>query len=147
MSEFLLRAAKAGDAQAIRDLIHRVNINPFSLDWRRFILAVDNSDSLVGCGQLKPHGRSLIELASIAVQPEHQGQGIATAIIDRLLERAPRPLYLTCRGSMRPFYQKWGFQALRRSEMPPYFQRLERLAVVAGRLFGDDEGMLVMRLQ
>jgi hypothetical protein len=32
-----------------------VRINPMDLDWRHFWLVVDQDDSLIGCGQIKPH--------------------------------------------------------------------------------------------
>ncbi len=147
MSDFRLRDAREEDLPGIRQLIHLVHINPMSLDWHRFVVAVDDADQLLGCGQLKPHGKDVVELASIAVQPQHQKRGIATAIIETLLARAPRPIYLTCRGGMGTFYQRWGFLALEPGDMPPYFRRLARLAKLVGPLMGEDEGMLVMELK
>ena len=147
MGDFTLRAATEQDFPGIRRLIHLVGINPLSLDWRRFLIAVDSSGQLLGCGQLKPHGKELIELASIAVEPAYQNQGIASAIIDQLLGRAPRPLYLICRGPMGPFYERWGFRSLSLPEMPAYFRRLARLAGVVAPLIGDSGGMLVMELK
>ena len=52
-----------------------------------------NRDRVIGCGQIKPHGDGTRELASIAVVPEHQRQGIGTEIIARLIEGQPLPLY------------------------------------------------------
>ena len=144
MADFTLRSATENDFPAIRDLIHRVGINPMDLDWRRFVLAVDASDRMLGCGQLKPHGPDIIELASIAVEPSLRGQGIARAVIEHLIDRAPRPLYLTCRSKLEPFYTRWGFRSLEFAEMPPYFRRLARLARAIGMLF--NEKMLVMKL-
>jgi hypothetical protein len=46
-----LRAATASDAGAIRLLIFRVGINPRDLDWRRFLVAVDEAGKLIGCGR------------------------------------------------------------------------------------------------
>ena len=145
MADFRLRPAAASDSPAIKDLIHRVAINPMDLDWHRFVLAVDSSGRLLGCGQLKPHGRDVIELASIAVEPSHRGQGVARAVIEHLLAAGPRPLYLTCRSRLGRFYEKWGFQALAADDMPPYFRRLARLAGVFGRLM--DDRLLVMTLK
>jgi N-acetylglutamate synthase-like GNAT family acetyltransferase len=147
MSDFMLRDATEDDFPAIRRLIHLVNINPMSLDWRRFVVAVDASGNLLGCGQLKPHGKEIIELASIAVEPAYQKRGIATAIIETLMVRGPRPLYLTCRSSLGTFYQRWGFQRVEPGEMPAYFRRLARLAAVFGALMRDSDGMLVMELK
>ena len=144
MADFLLRPASESDSSSIKDLIHRVGINPIDLDWRRFVLVVDGSRKMVGCGQLKPHGKDVIELASIAVEPSHQHQGIARVIIEYLIAQGPRPLYLTCRSRLGSFYEKWGFRSIEPAEMPAYFRRLSRL-VNAMAAFMNDK-MLVMKL-
>ncbi len=146
MAAFTLRPATEEDFPAVRQLIHLVGINPMSLDWRRFLIAVDSSGKLLGCGQLKPHGKEVIELASIAVQPDYQKQGIARAIIEQLISKAPRPLYLVCRSRLGPFYQEWGFRPLTRPEMPAYFRRLASIAALFSALTPEDDGMLVMEL-
>jgi N-acetylglutamate synthase-like GNAT family acetyltransferase len=142
-----LRPATAGDSGSIRRLISEVHINPMSLDWRRFVIAVDGAGMLLGCGQLKPHGGGILELASIAVVPKHRGQGIAGSIIEDLIGRARRPLYLTCRAHLQPFYNKWGFVRLEAGEMPPYFRRLWQLVSVAHRLGIAPGDLLVMALK
>ncbi len=147
MADFSLRAATADDFPGIRRLIHEVGINPMSLDWRRFVIAVDGNDRMLGCGQLKPHGKDIIELASIAVQSDHRNQGIGRAIIEHLLARAPRPVYLICRAPLGAFYERWGFHSLALQEMPAYFHRLARLARVFAPLAGEGGGMLVMELK
>jgi N-acetylglutamate synthase-like GNAT family acetyltransferase len=144
MSDFSLRPATADDSFAIKDLIHRVGINPMDLDWRRFVLAVDGSGKILGCGQLKPHGKDVIELASIAVEPSHQHQGVARVIIEYLIAQGPRPLYLTCRSRLGSFYEKWGFRSIESAEMPAYFRRLSRLVNALAAFMNDK--MLVMKL-
>jgi N-acetylglutamate synthase-like GNAT family acetyltransferase len=124
----VIRKAMAADAMAIRELILRVRINPMSLDWRRFLVAVDEQDRVIGTGQIKPHADGTREMASIAVQPDRQGEGIGKTIIMHLLAENELPLYLTCQARMEPYYQKFGFYALDKAEMPPYFQRIFRLA-------------------
>ena len=143
----LLRPATAADAAAIRSLIHRVQINPWGLDWHHFLLAVDENDRLVGCGQLKPHGRQIVELASIAVEQDYRDRGIARRLIDALIPRAPRPLYLTCRSTLGPLYAKWGFREMSVAEMPRYFQRLAGMISLLSKLARADERLLVMVLQ
>jgi N-acetylglutamate synthase-like GNAT family acetyltransferase len=140
-----LRSATASDSSAIRQLIRKVHINPMGLDWRRFVVAVDDAGMLLGCGQLKPHAACL-ELASIAVKPGQRGKGIARAIIERLIAEASRPLYLTCRSSLQSFYRKWGFVPVQPEEMPAYFRRLWRLVGIAGRLGMTPDGLSVMVL-
>ncbi len=142
-----IRPARETDAAPIRDLIHLVGINPMGLDWKRFIVAVDDWDEMIGCGQLKPHGRDILELASIAVYPEYQGKGVARAIIEHLLKDSPRPLYLMCQSSLGPFYEKFGFQTIPYEEMPHYFQRMSKLAGMAATLAGWEERLLIMKLK
>lgn len=115
-----------------------------SLDWPRFLVAVDEQDRLLGCGQVKPHGDGTREMASIAVQPDHQRQGIGTAVILQILTENPLPLYLTCRSVMGPFYKKFGFRALAVEEMPPYYRRLYRLVDFFRKLFRSNHHLLVM---
>ncbi len=146
-TDFTLRSATAGDFPGIRRLIGRVQINPTGLDWRRFVLAVDASGSMLGCGQLKPHGDAILELASIAVEPPYRHRGVARAIIEHLIAQARRPLYLTCRSSLGGFYEKWGFREIAEADMPPYFRRLSRLASMLMSLARYDEALLVMVLK
>jgi N-acetylglutamate synthase-like GNAT family acetyltransferase len=89
----------------------------------------------------------VLELASIAVEARYRGQGISRAIIERLLEEAPRPLYLTCRSGLGAFYQKWGFRELSVDEMPAYFRRLARVMSLVVRVVRADDRLLVMVLQ
>ncbi len=142
---FLLRPATERDARAIRALIRQVGINPTSLNWQRFWVAVDEAGQVIGCGQIKPHGDGSHELASIAVQPVYRGQGVARALMERLLTTAPTPLYLTCRASLRPLYEKFGFGVLELAQMPSYFRRVWRVFRWLRRIFPDFEGLLVMR--
>ena len=144
---FSLRPATAQDSVSIRALIRRVRINPAGLDWRRFLVAVDGAGRIIGCGQLKPHGPGIIELASIAVEEADRGHGVARAIIDRLVVEAPRPLYLTCRSSLGPLYAKWGFRELAGPVMPDYFRRLARVMSLLMGAVGAEDRLLVMVLK
>ncbi len=147
MTNFTLRRARETESRQIKDLIHMVGINPMDLDWKRFIVAVDADGRVIGTGQIKPHGKEILELASIAVRPEFQGQGVARAVIEHLLKDSPRPLYLTCLSIMEPLYQKFGFVALSHEEMPRYYQRLSKLANTMMTFTRRDKRMLVMKLK
>lgn len=149
MTDFTLRPAFERDFPAIKDLIHEGEINPMGLDWTRFVVAVDPDGRVVGCGQLKPHGKEVLELASVVVSHEYRNQGVGRAIIEHLLVNSPRPLYLMCRSRLEPLYEKFGFRAIPYTEMPRYFQRISRLAgwVTAVTRFGEGEGLSVMKLQ
>lgn len=142
---YKVREATKGDRAAIRRLIWRVRINPFGLHWQNFLVAVNGDRSLVGCGQLKRHGPQAVELASIAVKEEHRGNGIARAVIERLLERGPRPLYLLCLPQLTPFYARFGFSPAGRGGLPRHFRRIVAFAAVV-RLFHRSRSPVVMRL-
>jgi N-acetylglutamate synthase-like GNAT family acetyltransferase len=142
-----IRPARETEAAQIHDLIHLVGINPMGLDWKRFFVAVDDRDEMLGCGQLKPHGGAILELASIAVYPEERGKGIARALIEHLLKDSPRPLYLMCQSSLGSLYEKFGFHAISYEEMPRYFQRISKLAGLVNTLAQREEGLLIMKLQ
>jgi len=129
----------------IRQIIALVQINPIGLNWRRFILATDREDRIIGCGQVKPHADGSLELASIAVLPDWRGKGISRTIIEHLLVQYPATLYLTCRSQLGPMYQKYGFKAIQRVEMPPYFRRLSRIVALINKLFRQPDRMLVMK--
>jgi N-acetylglutamate synthase-like GNAT family acetyltransferase len=146
MTNFILRPAKFEDFSSIKKLIYKVQINPTGLDWRRFILAVDESGKILGCGQLKPHGKEIIELASIAVEPAERNQGVARAVIELLVKQASRPLYLTCLSSMGTFYNKWGFHPVKMEEMPAYYRRLVKLVKLIPSWGASEDDLLVMKL-
>ncbi|MGB9799577.1 MAG: GNAT family N-acetyltransferase [Thermanaerothrix sp.] len=119
---YRLRRAEAKDAKAIRRLIYAERLNPFGLDWRRFWLAIDEDEHIIGCGQVKPHFDGSRELASIAVQRKWRRRGVASAIIRQLLAENPPPLYLTCRTELTGFYTRFGFDEIEFAELPPYFR-------------------------
>jgi len=144
---FTLRPAREDDSARIKELIHLVGINPMGLDWKRFVVAVNDRDDMIGCGQLKPHGKDIIELASLAVYPEYRKQGVASAIMNHFLQTGPRPLYLMCESSMGRFYKMFGFQTLTYDKMPRYFQRVSKVIDAAAKLVHREERLLVMKLQ
>jgi N-acetylglutamate synthase-like GNAT family acetyltransferase len=120
------------------------------LDWRRFVVAVDEQGQVIATGQVKPHQKGeILELASIAVVEQHRGEGLARTIIEHLLKDSPRPMYLTCRSRLQPFYQKFGFRTLTYGDMPRFYQRLSKLANVFMTITRQDQadGLSVMKLQ
>ena len=147
MTNFVLRPARESESSQIKALIHLVGINPMDLNWKRFVVAVNDQDEMIGCGQIKPHRTEIFELASIAVYPEHQGQGVASAIIQYLIANNSHPLYLMCESSRGSLYEKFGFREIAYDEMPRYFQRISKLAGLMTTLARRDEHLLVMKLQ
>ncbi|MFN8413135.1 MAG: GNAT family N-acetyltransferase [Anaerolineales bacterium] len=146
MVNYIIRSALEAEATQIKDLIHLVGINPMGLDWKRFVVAVTEQGQVISCGQLKPHGEDVIELASIGTLPEYRGMGIARAVIEDLLKKAPRPLYLMCISHNGPMYEKFGFATISVEQMPKYFRRMKNVFDMADVFRKTGEELLVMKL-
>jgi N-acetylglutamate synthase-like GNAT family acetyltransferase len=144
-----IRPAIEADQPAIRRLIAEARINRMSLNWPNFVVARDDDSddgAIVGVGQVKAHGDGSRELASIAVIPERQGQGVGRAIIETLLAREPGVvLYLTCRRELEPYYVRFGFRHLDPPDYPPYFRRIVPLVNAGMRLLRFGTQIRVMR--
>lgn len=141
---YTLRSATEQDAAVIRKLVIQSQINPTGLDWRRFLVAVDSTGLIIGCGQIKPHRDGSQELASLVVAPSWRGKGVARALIERLITSHAGVLYLMCQSSLGPLYQKFGFYTLHEDQMPRYFRRVSKLVGLAEVLLQRGETLLVM---
>ncbi len=147
MTRYEIRPALESESAQIKDLIHLVGINPTGLDWKRFIVAVNDGGEVIGCGQVKPHGADIEEMASIAVPPAYRGQGIARKIIEELLSKTSRPVYLMCMGYNGPMYEKFEFKSIPYEQMPRYFQRIQKVFDIADVFRRTGEELLVMKLE
>ncbi|MBN1371913.1 MAG: GNAT family N-acetyltransferase [Anaerolineaceae bacterium] len=140
-----LRKAEQMDRAAIWRLIISERLNPLGINWRRFVLAVDEVGAIVGCAQVKPHGDGTRELASLVVVPSWRGRGVSRRLIETLQAAAGPPLYLTCRSGLTDFYTRHGFRVLQDHEMTLYYRRLKRLVRAMVWLTRSREGLAVMR--
>jgi N-acetylglutamate synthase-like GNAT family acetyltransferase len=146
---FAIRSATEADQPAITALVRAAGLNPFNLDWPRFRV-VEDAGRVVGAAQIKTHGDASRELASLAVVPDRQGEGIGGALIEHwLVQPAGRsPLYLMCAAPLENFYTRFGFRQIPPAEMPPYFHRITRLANALSWIvarFSDAHHVIVMR--
>ena len=137
-----IRPATQADQATIRRLIKEANLNPVSLEWPNFVVAEDGQ-AIVGIGQVKTHGDGSRELASIAVIPARQSQGIGSAIIKALLAGEYGIVHLTCQPQLQAYYERFGFRRLDPREWPTYFKRLLPIINTVARLFGTQ--IIVMR--
>ena len=119
-----LRPAIAADQAVIIRLVIQNNLNPLGLSWQNFIVAVDKEDQFLGCGQIKNHG-DIEELASLVVVQEWQGHGVSTVLMDALIKRAKRPLWLMCESPLVSYYDKFGFSEVKEPiDLPSYFRNV-----------------------
>ncbi|MGA2112860.1 MAG: GNAT family N-acetyltransferase [Anaerolineales bacterium] len=140
-----IRRARPSEQEAIRKMVRQMRLNPLALHWNRFLVASGGDGQLVALGQIKTHRDGSRELASIAVVPRFRGQGLARALIETLLRDVNPPVFLTCRSSLVPFYEQFGFRAASGKDLTPYFCRLRRVASLLSALFRRPEGMAILR--
>ena len=137
------RVATEDDQPTIQRLIREVHLPRMNLQWANFVVAEEDHE-VVGMGQVKSHGDGSRELASIAVVPARQDQGIGGAIIQALLSREPGVvLHLSCRRELEGYYERFGFKRLEPAAYPPYFWRTTLLINRITRFF--ELHLLVMR--
>ncbi|HWQ84909.1 MAG TPA: GNAT family N-acetyltransferase [Anaerolineales bacterium] len=143
--EFSLRPARLEDDLTIRRMIRQEHLNPQNLHWPQFTVAIDHNGTMIGCGQVKIHSEEVHELASLVVHKEWRGKGVASALINNLIATHPGVLYLTCRASLEPLYEHFGFVSIPLNVMPPNFRSMYRLINGILALFGQRGGFKVMR--
>jgi amino-acid N-acetyltransferase len=105
-----VRAATEQDASIIRKMVWAEQLDPTSLNWRRFLIA-EVDGKIAGIGQVRKHP-DCEELGSLIVLEEYRGQGIAAQLIAELEARAGRPLYLDCGSHMIPYYERFGYKSI-----------------------------------
>jgi N-acetylglutamate synthase-like GNAT family acetyltransferase len=115
---FRIRPATKRDRAAIKGIIRATRLNPFGLDWRRFLVA-EEEGRVVGVGQVKTHRDGSRELASLAVIRGRRGKGIGGELVRALQQREAGPLHLMCRPGLESYYQRLGFHRLEEQDMPP----------------------------
>ncbi|MEO7912318.1 MAG: GNAT family N-acetyltransferase [Roseiflexaceae bacterium] len=138
-----IHTASEDDQYAITAIVRAARINPRDLDWQRFLLAQWGQD-IIGVGQVKPHPDGSRELASLAVVPEWQGNGVGGVLVRALLSRETGPLHLMCDDSREHYYERFGFKRLERRAMPPYFRRFMLIAPVLRLLSFNRLRLIVM---
>lgn len=122
---YQIRRAEQKDLHAIKDLIRLKIVNPyhFRLDWRRFVVAVDERGKLIGCGQIQPHFDGSYEIASLVVAEKGQPIGLVKGILRELISGAPsNVLWGIIDRDYIPF-ERYGVRQVRAlSQMPLYFK-------------------------
>jgi amino-acid N-acetyltransferase len=108
-----IRKATAEDFSAIQELIQRFPEKLLQVhlpEPEEFSVAIEDN-KIVGCCALEIYSKRLAEIRSLAVEPEYQGRGIATKLVEACLQEAKdKQIYevLTITGSSSLF-EKQGF--------------------------------------
>src|SRR5690606_3249513 len=92
-----VRAARISDMRQVQTLVNgfaRDNLMlPKTYDqlarlFREFVVAVDSTDRVLGCGALRIYSEDLAEIASLAVDESMHGAGIGRRLVERLTGEA-----------------------------------------------------------
>ena len=114
-----IRAARPADAVYIQALLEAEDLDGSAFVIENFVVAEDALGSFAGCARLKPYA-DCVELSSVAVHPPYRGHGVGHSLVATLLRRQNLPgVYLVCEPKEVPFFQRFGFVVLSRSNVPP----------------------------
>jgi amino-acid N-acetyltransferase len=128
-SEISVRAATIGDMREVEPLIKKFAADnlmlPKSFDqlartFREFVVAVDATGRIVGCGALRIYTEDLAEICSLAVAEGYQGAGIGRKVVEQLVRDARdlavgRVFALTLKPD---FFTKLSFDVVQKENFP-----------------------------
>lgn len=141
---FRVRAARTSDVPAIRRLVEplaaqRVLVSKDAVAYyaglQQFVVAEGDAGDVIGCGALHVLWDDLAEVRTLAVLPTHRGLGIASAVLERLLDDA-RQLGVRrvfCLTFEVGFFARHGFEVIEGTPVEP--------SVYAELLRSYDEGV------
>jgi amino-acid N-acetyltransferase len=111
-------------------------------DW---LVAVDAQDQVAGCGSLVPLTELLVEIRSLAIHEEYQGQGIGGLLVLALVEIAREQEYeQICALTLRTgFFERLGFAVVDRWSISP---KVWQACIYCAKFHHCDEVAVLMPL-
>lgn len=111
-------------------------------DW---LVATDEKDKVAGCGSLVALTDTLVEIRSLAIHEDYQGQGIGGLLVQALVEMAREQEYeqicaLTLRSS---FFERLGFEVVDRWSISP---KVWQACIYCAKFHHCDEVAVLMPL-
>ena len=77
----------------------------------------DETDDVIGMGRIVGDDGAVYHISDMTVHPDHQGEGVGTAIMARLWtyieETAPETAYVNLVADVDGFYERFGFEETR----------------------------------
>ena len=81
------------------------------------VVVHEPSGETVGMGRVIGDDGSVFHISDMAVHPDHQRQGLGTAVMDALMayisDTAPAQAYVNLMADVDGFYERWGFSETR----------------------------------
>jgi N-acetylglutamate synthase-like GNAT family acetyltransferase len=121
-----VRRARQQDQAAITAMVRQARLNPADLQWPRFMVA-EHDRRIVGVAQLRLHPDGACELASLAVTPSARGQGVATRLVDALLQSQTSEVFTLIDRPYVDHFRRWGFREVDRAGLPGSVTRVYRI--------------------
>lgn len=84
------------------------------------IYGVFDSEELVGYCTLDGYGQNGnlgSVLSNVLISPNYQNKHIGMKLVEHVLKKAPRPVYICCLGKQFRFYEKFGFKRIDKHPM------------------------------
>lgn len=116
-----LRKARVVELQAINHLLKSTNlpIEGVSENLANFLVTLDDSGEIIGVAGSEIYGKSGL-LRSVAVTPEHRGEGLGHLLVQGSIDKARRQgvqhLYLLTETAER-FMGRFGFKRIDRNRI------------------------------
>ena len=127
--DLTIRRALEDDQPAITAMVRRARLNPAHLEWNRFLVAVLDRRT-VGAGQLRLYSDGSLELASLVVEPDARGLGIASRIIEALLADERAQVHTLIDRRYVDHFARWGFVRVDPSLLPRSVHQTYRIGRV-----------------
>jgi amino-acid N-acetyltransferase len=126
-----IRRAREQDQQAIRSLVRSERLNPTGLDWPNFLVAAMDG-RVIGAVQMRKHSDGSRELGSLVVTKAARGRGIASRLIDALLEEDREPVWMITSEPYAGAYARWGFARIEPRAAPAKVRRNHLIGSLVG---------------
>lgn len=121
--EVIYSQANLEDKPAILDLLKELEGDRSSFDITRFYVA-KIAKNLVGCVRTKMFDGGCLELASLAVNKNYQGQGIGSRLVEEILSKeTARPIFILTELNKEHFYNKFNFHIIKPLALPDEFKK------------------------
>ena len=93
-------------------------------------MVAERDGHAVGVAQLRRHSDGATELASLVVEPEVRGHGIAGRMVDALLIDEQMPVYTLIDRRFADHFTRWGFTPVDPGRLPRSIARVYRIGRV-----------------
>ncbi|MEF8886340.1 MAG: GNAT family N-acetyltransferase [Haloarculaceae archaeon] len=94
------------------------------------VVVDERTGETVGMGRVVGDDGAVYHVSDMAVDPDHQRQGLGTAVIEALLsyieETAPPDAYVNLMADVDGFYERFGFEETRPASKGMYYRTGER---------------------